>query len=152
MNNFRSLEKNYKGYYKRLRKRVEKYSSIERIKSNVSKEIGDKIPADTKSQLEAAIQEIKDNTDNGLVILNRNTDNYSLPSGSYILSGNPGENCTLLLQATRNGSLAELARITDTTGIILSLVSSTLFNNISLPEALDPVSVIIFISYTNTTW
>jgi molecular chaperone DnaK len=29
------------------------------------KEIGDKIPADTKSQLEAAIQEIKDKKDNG---------------------------------------------------------------------------------------
>ncbi len=58
----------------------------------------------------------KNSSNDGFVILNRNSDNYKIPTGQYIFSGYPKEgsatnNCMLKLQATRNGSFYEIASL-----------------------------------------
>lgn len=58
----------------------------------------------------------KNNSNDGFVILSRNSDNYKIPTGQYIFSGYPKEasasnNCMLKLQATRNGSLYQIASL-----------------------------------------
>lgn len=87
----------------------------------------------------------KDNNNNGIKILDGNGDNYRLPSGRYVLSGNASSACTLMLQATRNGQLVQLGQVMGSdTETVVDILSTDVLQCVLFVNPEQTVNNVIF--------
>ena len=87
----------------------------------------------------------KDNSDYGFKILDRNSDNYHLPSGRYVLSGNANSACKIMLQATRNGQLVQLGQVMGSdTEAVVDILSTDVLQCVLFVNAGQTVNNVIF--------
>lgn len=87
----------------------------------------------------------KDNNNNGFKTLDRGGDNYRLPSGRYVLSGNASSACTLMLQATRNGQLVQLGQVMGSdTEAVVDILSTDVLQCVLFVNPEQTVNNVIF--------